>query len=77
MHRYPASLLLIEEEFIKKPMQTIVVDFWGKMAAHMQCVADKLIEGGQGQNCGGMFVYYIFYYKSIGFPSNVLQHSSK
>ena len=34
------------------------------------CVADKLIKGGQGQNGGGIFVYYIFYY-----TSNVLQHS--
>ena len=24
------------------------------------CVADKLIKGGQGQNGGGIFVYYIF-----------------
>ena len=41
------------------------------------CVADELIKGGQGENCGGIFVYYIFCYKSIGFPSNGLPHSSK
>ena len=26
---------VIEEEFIKKPRHTIVVDFWGKKAAHI------------------------------------------
>ena len=26
---------IIEEGFIKKPRQTVVVAFWGKMATHM------------------------------------------
>ena len=46
----------IEEGFIKKPGQTVVVAFWGKMATYMLllrlCVADKLLKGRQGQNCG-------------------------
>ena len=64
----------IEEVWRKKPRQTVVVVFWGKIATHMasDCVADKLIKGGQGQKSGGKFVYDIFYY-----TSNVLQHSGK
>ena len=66
---------IIEEVWRKKPRQTVVVVFWGKIAAHMaslDCIADKLIKGGQGQKSGGIFVYNIFYY-----TSNVLQHSGK
>ena len=70
---YRAWVPGIEEVWRKKPRQTGNVVFWGKIAAHMaylRSVADKLIKGGQGQNGGGIFVYYIFYY-----TSNVLQHS--
>ena len=65
----------IEEVWRKKPRQTVVVVFWGKIAAHMaflDCIADKLIKGRQGQKSGGIFVYNIFYY-----TSNVLRHSGK
>ena len=54
----------IEDGFIKKLRQTVVLAFWGKMATHMlliRCAADELLKGGQGQNCGGIFVHYIFY----------------
>ena len=70
-----AMVLGIEEVWRKKPRQTVVVVFWGKIAAHMasfDCIADKLIKGGQGQKSGGIFVYNIFYY-----TSNVLRHSGK
>ena len=67
----------IEEVWRKKPRQTDVVVLWGKIATHTLLVADKLIKGGQGQKYGGIFVYYIFYNRSIDFPSNVLRHSGK
>ena len=47
----------------KLPRTWLLLDF----------VADKFIKGGQG----GIFVYYIFYYRYIDFPSNVLRHSGK
>ena len=72
----------IEEGFIKKAKANYHRCFLGENgrphdSIYKVCVADELIEGRQGQKCGGMFVYYIFCYKSIGFPSNVLRHSSK
>ena len=54
----------IEERWRKKPRQTDVVVFWRKITTntcfYSDCVADELIKGGQGQKCGGIFVYYIF-----------------
>ena len=40
----------IVEGFIQKPTQTVVVAFWGKMAAHLDCVADELIKAGLAIN---------------------------
>ena len=39
----------IEEGFIRKARQTVVVAFWGKMTAHAHsvCVAEELIKAGQ------------------------------
>ena len=71
------TIRAIEEVWRKKPRQTDVVVLWGKIATHTLLVADKLIKGGQGQKYGGIFVYYIFYYRWIDFPSNVLGHSGK
>ena len=52
---------IIEEGFIKKQKQTVVVAFRGKMATHMLLLRLCSRQGRQGQNCGGIFVYYIFY----------------
>ena len=40
----------IEEGFIQKARQTVVVAFLGKMAAHFVCVADKLLKAGRASN---------------------------
>ena len=37
----------IEEGFIQKVRQTVVVAFWGNMAVHLDCVAEKLIKAGR------------------------------
>ena len=70
----------IEEGFIQKPRQTVVVALWGKMATHMlllRLCSRRIDKRRAGSNCGGIFVYYIFYNKLIGFLSNALQRSSK
>ena len=71
----------IEEVWRKRPRQTDVVVLWGKITArtcfYSDCVADKLTKGGQGKKYGGIFVFYIFYNRSIDFPSNDLRHSGK
>ena len=70
----------IEEVLRKKPRQTDVLYYGGKLPRtcfYSDCVADELIKGHQGHKYGGIFVYYIFYKRSIDFPSNVLRHSSK
>ena len=43
-------LLPIEEEWSQKPRQIVVVAFWGKMAADLDCVADELIKAGWASN---------------------------
>ena len=40
-------VVLIEEVWRQKPRQTVVVSFLGKMAAHLDCVADILIKAGR------------------------------
>ena len=42
-----SSVLVIEEVWRQKPIQTVVVYFWGKMAAPWDCVANKLIKAGR------------------------------
>ena len=83
VHMYCTIIQTIEEGFIKKPRQTIYRLCFLMENGHphayiySDCEADEPIRGGQGQNCGGIFVYYIFYYRLIGFPSNVLRQSSQ
>ena len=43
-------MFFIEEGFIQKARQTVVIAFWGKMAAHFDCVADKFIKAGRANN---------------------------
>ena len=43
-------LISIEEGFTQKSRQTVLVAFWGKMAAHLDCVADELIHAGRASN---------------------------
>ena len=40
----------IEEGWKQKPRQTVVIAFWGEMAAHWHCVADELIKAGLASN---------------------------
>ena len=59
--------LIIEEGFIKKPRQTVVVAFWGKLATHMlilsQC-SRLIVTRGAGSKLrgGGVFVQYITFF---------------
>ena len=47
----PSRLVLCTEEGWKqKPRQTVVGAVWGKLAAHGDCVADKLIKAGRASN---------------------------
>ena len=76
------SVCSIEEGFIKKPRQTVVLAFWGKMATNMlllRLCSRRIDIRRAGSKLWGytVFVYYIFYNILIGFPSNVLHHSSK
>ena len=64
----------IEEGFIQKPRQTVVVALWGKMATHMlllRLCSRRIDKRRAGSKLWGIFVYYIFYNKLISFPSNV------
>ena len=65
----------IEEVWRKKPRQTEVIVLWGKIAAHMllfRLCSRRVDKRRAGSKIWGIFVYYIFYYRSIDFPSNVL-----
>ena len=74
---YPNYFPTKEEGWKQKPRQTVVVAFWGKVAAHMLLFrlcsrqVDKR-QAGSKMWGGDIFVYYIFNYRSIDFPWNVL-----
>ena len=57
----PAIISIIEEGFIKKPRETVVVAFWGKMATHMllRMCSRQIItrQAGSKLRGGGVFVY--------------------
>ena len=60
--------MVIEEVWRKKPRQTDVVAFWGKIAAHMllfRLCSRRVDKRQAGSKYGGIFVYYIFYYSIV------------
>ena len=73
------STLTIEEGWRKKPRQTDVVVFWGKIDAHMLLfrLCSRQVDKRQAGSkmWGDICILHFFKYRSIDFPSNVLQHS--
>ena len=66
----PMLGVAIEEGFIKKPRQTVVLTFWGKMATHMLLLrrcSRQIVKKWAGSKLWGVFVYYIFYNRWLVF----------
>ena len=74
LHREYSSLgMSIEEGFIKKLRQSVVLAFWGKMATLMLllklCSRRIHVRRARSKLWGDtVFVYFIFYNILIGFP---------